>query len=490
MMVHRISFVLILSLLVFAICAFGQASTSDINSITQMPVLGSDVTAYGAIGDGKADDTDAVEKALKSAKGTVCFPKGRYRIIRTIRIDLDALDRVSLIGTGSATIIMAGPGPAFYFIGTHEGSAGPESFKDNVWLRQRSPLVMGIEILGEHPEAIGLCFEKTMQATLTSLCIRRCKIAVQFIKRNRNPIIDHCHIYHNTQIGIDFDHVNLHQAIISDSHISYNPVAGIRLFGGEMRNFQIVGNDIEYNYSPEVQDSADILIDMRPEGSSFREGTIVGNTIQARPSPNGANVRLLGGEKLRTAGLMAISGNLIGSQTYGIHLVNCRSVTISGNSIYSSAAHSLWFQDSANIVASGNSIDWNPDHKQKSLVDGMLIERCKGVIVSDSIIENCFQGSEKAGGAIDIKESQDVSLVNCQILDPKFRGVTLSDALRCRVIGCTIINRTSKPAKYSSIELLSGSDNLIADNFVNPDGLKIASDTAITRNNIETDIKD
>ena len=101
-----------------------------------------------------------------------------------------------------------------------------------------------------------------MQATLTNLLIRRCKVGVHLVRRNRNLIIDHCHIYHNRQVGIDFDNVNLHQAIISDSHISYNPVAGIRLVGGEMRNFQIVGNDIEYNHDVKNEDSADILIDL------------------------------------------------------------------------------------------------------------------------------------------------------------------------------------------------------------------------------------
>ncbi len=443
------------------------------------------VKHHGAVGDGQADDTAAIQKAVKAGAGAVYFPKGTYRIIRAIVVDLNAHGRTSLVGTGTASIIMAGAGPAFHFIGTHEGTGDPDSVRDEVWERQRMPLVSGLEIRGAHPEAVGLRLEKTMQAILTNLLIRRCKIGVHLVQRNRNLIIDHCHIYHNTHVGVDFDHVNLHQAIIADSHISYNSIAGIRLLGGEMRNFQIVGNDIEYNHDVEHEGSADILIDMRPDGSSFREGTIVGNTIQARPSPNGANIRFLGGKSLKVGGLLTITGNLIGSQTHNIHLADCRGVTISGNSIYSAAEHSLWLENCANIVAGNNSIDWNPDHKKKRLVDGIVIDRCSGVTLSSTIIENSFKGTSQAGGAIDVKASQDVAIVSCQVLDFRFRGITLTDAVRCRVTGCSVIERREVAKVGASIQVRGGSDNLIAGNILNKGGLSITNGTAIVRGNLE-----
>lgn len=446
---------------------------------------GPSVRDFGAKGDGKTDDTASIQAAVNAAVGVVNFTKGDYRITRTIRIDLNTVGRTSLVGIGESTVIMDANGPAFHIVGTHDGTGDPGSVKENVWKSQRMPLVAGIEIRGDHAEAVGLRLEKTMQATLSNLLIRKCKIGIHLPVRNRNLIIDQCHIYDNTEVGIDFDGVNLHQAIISNSHISYNHVAGIRLLGGEMRNFQIVGNDIEYNYDAKLKDCADILIDMRPEGSSFREGTIVGNTIQARPSPNGANIRILGGKGLKTGGLMAITGNLIGSQTHNIHLKDCRGVTISGNSIYSAAAHSLWLEDSANIVAANNSIDWNPDYKIKHLIDGVMIDRCSGVILSNTIIEDSFQGSEQQGGAVDIRNSRDVSVTNCQILDFKFRGIALTDSRRCRVSCCSVLNRSDSSGKGASIVVKGGKDNLIADNTVNRDGVSIAEETTVVRNNIE-----
>ncbi len=477
--------------LVLVMCLCAGVSAAQSGKPTY-PAPAADVTAgccvksFGAVGDGRTDDTAAIEAAVRAAKGAVHFPKGDYRITRTVLVDLNAHGRISLIASGPARIIMAGPGPAFHLLGTHEGTGDPQSVRDPVWRRQRMPLVTGLEILGDHPKSVGIRLEKTMQASLTNLLIRRCSTGIHLVKRNRNLIIDHCHIYNNRRIGIDFDHVNLHQAIITGSHISYNPVAGIRLLGGQMRNFQIAGNDIEYNYDPNEAGSADILIDMTPEGSSFREGTIVANTIQAKPSPDGANVRFLGGRNLYTGGLLTISANLIGSQTHNIHLADCRGVTITGNSLYSAAAHTLWLKDCANIVAADNTIDWNPDHKEKNLVDGILIDGCSGVTLSGTIIENSFQGSSQAGGAVEISNSRDVAMVNCQVLDFRHRGITLKDAVRCRVTGCSIIERRSE-SPGPSIKVQNGRDNLIAGNIVNTGGISAPPAAATVRGNLEVD---
>src|ERR1043166_1728692 len=91
------------------------------------------VRDFGALGDGKADDTAAIQKAVDSGIGGIVFPKGVYRLASTITIDLDKVGFTSLVADGTAKVVMAGTGPAFHFVGTHEGSAAPDSFKPNVW---------------------------------------------------------------------------------------------------------------------------------------------------------------------------------------------------------------------------------------------------------------------------------------------------------------------------------------------------------------------
>src|SRR4051812_23460400 len=88
-----------------------------------------DVTAHGAKGDGTADDTAAIAKAIASKAGLIRFPRGTYRITKTIEIPLDKVGFTSLVGHGVARVVMAGPGPAFRFVGTHEGTAAPRTVK-------------------------------------------------------------------------------------------------------------------------------------------------------------------------------------------------------------------------------------------------------------------------------------------------------------------------------------------------------------------------
>ena len=42
---------------------------------------------FGAIGDGQADDTAAIQHAINDGEGVVEFPKGIYRITRSLQLD-------------------------------------------------------------------------------------------------------------------------------------------------------------------------------------------------------------------------------------------------------------------------------------------------------------------------------------------------------------------------------------------------------------------
>src|SRR5690606_963981 len=71
-----------------------------------------DVRAFGARGDGDTDDTAAIQRAIDSGIGTIRFEPGTYRLTKTIVIDLDKVGFTSLVGDGTAQLVMAGPGPA------------------------------------------------------------------------------------------------------------------------------------------------------------------------------------------------------------------------------------------------------------------------------------------------------------------------------------------------------------------------------------------
>ena len=88
----------------------------------------SNIKAFGAVGDGKIDDTLAIQHAVSDADGQLEFPRGNYLINKTIEIKLDEVGRIAITGNdGTATIIMAGEGPAFRIIGNHQGTGDPLS---------------------------------------------------------------------------------------------------------------------------------------------------------------------------------------------------------------------------------------------------------------------------------------------------------------------------------------------------------------------------
>ena len=376
----------------------------------------SNVRDFGAAGDGERDDTEAIRHALDQGDGVLEFPPGDYLIHQPIRVELDRKARFGIVGLGGAArVIMDGPGPAFHLIGTHEGSAIPSSVKPIVRDRERLPTVLNLRVEGRHPEADGFLLEGTMQSTFEGVLLTDLRDGIRFRRRCRNVVISHCHIYNNRRMGVFLDNVNLHQIIITGSHISYNALAGIKIEGGEIRNFQFTGNDIEYNDSA-PDGAAEILIDCTPEGSTVREGTITGNTIQARASRGGANVRVLGqsGSKSHQAGMLTISDNLLGSQEVNLHLDSCRAVVVTGNVIYSGHQRNVLVDRSRNIVVGPNSFDHNPDYRDKQLATGIRLSDSQDVTLSGLQIQDSRTGEHTVESAITEPHDALIEIVGCQ----------------------------------------------------------------------------
>ena len=421
------------------------------------------VRLYGAIGDGATDDTDAIQRAVDQTRaGRLEFPRGNYRLTRTIEIRLGENAPTAMHGQGGAgRVTMAGAGPAFRFIGTHTGSADPASFKSGGFDRERMPVIDQLEIVGAHPEADGVEFFQVMQPTLSGVLIREVRHGVHLVTRNRNVLLTGCHIYNCRGVGVFFDRVNLHQAIISACHISYCKGGGIKVAGSEIRNLQITGNDIEYNYDLEAKASADIWIDVTT--GSVREGTIASNTIQAKPSPGGANIRFTGSPTQKDVGLWSISGNLISSQNVNVHLQNTRGVVLSGNTLFSGHEQSLLLERCRHIVVAQQVLDRNPDYKG-DIAGGIVVRDCDGVILQALQVSNCEQGTAQAGGVIEVLDSRETTISGCQIFEPKFRGIYVRDSRNTRIGECLIMEREGADAMLAAVEIASKSPGTVVQN--------------------------
>ncbi len=426
----------------------------------------SNVRNFGAKGDGSSDDTAAVQHAVeKAVDGLLEFPRGDYRIRRTIEVRLNETGRIGLTGLGGVgRVTMVGSGPAFRFAGTHNKSADPTSFALEVWTRQRMPTLQNLEIVGTHPEADGVEFVRVMQPTLSGVLIREVRHGIVLRERNRNLLLASCHIYNCRGIGVFFDRVNLHQAIIHGCHISYCKGGGIKVLDSEVRNLHITGNDIEYNFDPKATESADVWIVSGAGG--VREGSIVSNTIQAKVSPGGANVRFVGPNDVNKISMWTITGNHISNQAVNLHLKNCRGMVLTGNSIALSHERSILIEGSRHIVLGPHSLDHNPDYG-KETIDGITLRDCDGCTINGVLLEGARAGSEKEGGALELFRCRETSITGCQVFEPKWRGIYVADSRNTRVAECTIMDRTGRASLRSAIHVAGQSTGtLIRGNLV------------------------
>jgi hypothetical protein len=438
------------------------------------------VRDFGAVGDGVADDTAAIQRAVDHNGGSVVFPTGKYRLTGAIRIAFDHF-WTSVHGDGTAQLVMSGPGPAIHFVGTHGGTAAPASVKPAVWEKERTPMVDRLEIVGAHAEADGIRAEGTMQLTITNTVIRKARHAIHLTGRNRNVLISGCHLYENRGCGVFYDQVNLHQSNIVNCHISYNAGGGVVTRGGEIRNLHIGTCDIESNMTPDAPPSANILLDSA--NGSTAEVAITGCTIQHNSkSPDSANIRVLGAgitsgknPTVTQEGHITITGNVFSDVAVNIHLKNARGVSITGNTFWEGFEHDLLVESSSSVVVGPNDFDRNPRY----VVNGNWAKDKNGLVFRDS--SDCkltgflVKGVWSKEAAVLLEHCDRFTVTDCSILDCDGIGLHLKDCTRTMVRGC-VIRDDRQPAK-ATLSLKSegpGRDNWITDNWL-PNGIEPAA---------------
>ncbi len=451
-----------------------------------------DVREFGAKGDGVADDTAAIQRAV-DAGGGVRFSQGTYRLTKPVLVNLDKAGFTALTSDGTARVLMAGPGPAFKFLGTHGGSADPDQFKPNVWARQRMPAVDSLAIEGAHAEADGIEAEGTMQITITRTHIRAVRHGIHLAVRNRNVLISDCHIYHCTGIGVFYDHVNLHQSNITGSHISYCAGGGIVSRGGNVRNVHIANCDIESNMTKDAPPTANILLDSA--GGSIGEVAITGCTIQHNSTgPDSANIRILGqgddtglarrvGSPKTQEGHVTITGNVLSDVQVNVHIKDSRGVTFTGNTVWMGYQHDLLVEDSSNIIIGPNNFDRNPryNYGTSTNVNGGLVFRNSRDCTLTGLHVN---GVWRKPAAVLLEKCDRFHLANATILDSDGVGLLLRDTTNTRVAGCVIRDDRAERKATKSLQVIGGKGNWVLQNLL-ANGQEAAPGTAKLEGNFD-----
>jgi parallel beta-helix repeat protein len=425
---------------------------------------------FGAAGNGLTDDTVALQKIVDSGVGYIHL-KGVYRITKPIVINLDKVGYTSFLGDGVAKIVMDGPGPALKFVGKHFKSADPDQFTENVWQRQRMPIVDCIAIEGKHPEAVGIEAVGTMELTITRVHIRNVLHCIHLTGNNRNLIISNCHLYENRGIGIFYDNVNLHQSNIIGCHISYNSQGGIVSRSGNVRNIQITGCDIESNMSPETPPTANVLVDSADSTYGTGEVAITGCTIQHNsPSPDSANIRIIGrskpdrnGKPVRE-GNVTITGNVLSDVKVNVHLKECRGIILTGNTFWMGYNHNLLIENCSNIIVGANNFDRNPRYDYGNSLDArnsLLVSNSADCTFSGLHITNVW----KAPAGLMIENCERMNVTDCEILDCDNIGLLLKDVTDSRISNC-LISENRPDTESTSLKVIGGSGNMIVNNLM------------------------
>ena len=432
-----------------------------------------------SVADGKADAAPVLQQMIDAGGGALVLPKGIYRLNQGLVIDLDKVGRTSLLGQGVARLVMAGSGPAVKVVGTHlQGSAAPESLKDNVWDRQLMPLIDGLEIVGEHAEADGIEAIGTHEITITRTNIHHCRHAVHLVERNRNVIINACHFYKNTGIGVFYDNVNLHQSNITGCHISYCYGGGVVSRAGNVRNVQISGCDIESNMAADAPPAANVLLDST--GGSIGEVAITGCTLQhSSKAPDGANVRIIGagddpslerrtGGKFTREGNVTIADNVFSDVQINVDITDARGVTITGNTFWEGFQHDLRLKNSSHIVIASNNFDRNPRY----LVNGFNAAENNGIVIAGcddcSFQGNIISGVHRQRAAVDLVDCNRFNIAHNSVLDSDGVGIRLENVRRS-LISDNIVRddrEGDQKSKEPSLHIIGGSDNLIGSNLL------------------------
>ena len=450
--------VLFVALAALPAVAFAQSSRGPAQA---------DVRDFGAVGDGEADDTAAIEKAINSGRGLVRLNKGRFRLTRPIVIELDKTGYVAIEGHGVAQIVMAAAGPAFKFVGTHtKGSADPGSFEPHVWRNQRMPMVDGVEFIGAHEEADAIEADGTMQLTVTRCRISQCRHGIHLVNRNRNILVSECHIYHNRGIGIFYDEVSLHQSNISACHISYCGGGGVVCRGGDVRNIHIGTCDLESNHAENGPPTANVLIDNATSPNGTAEVAITGCTIQHNSKgPESANIRILGrGSAQAQWGHVTITGNVFSDVKTNVHLKGCRGITLTGNTFWMGYEHNLLVEDCRQIVVGANALERNPAYAYgtaKTTQNATIFRDCADCTLSGLHIE----GTHTVEAGLMLENCNRFNITGCTILDCDHAGLLARNLTNSRISGCLI--RDDRGNRTRSIKVEGGRGNQIVDNLTN-----------------------
>lgn len=346
-----------LALVVLAIMACGGKIRSHADASRPDAGQRIDVMAYGATGDGKTDDSKAIQRALDSARvgDTVYLPKGTYlvqslRLVSNVHIVADGvLKQPQELSAHFAVEKQHSPAPLFraHRVSNIYLSVRAETVNEAIYASQCSNItVANSHFTGDSTN------NRSFPAVLWYDCSASRVVgttisryggarqspssyhpgtAIRVLSANGVTISGN-HIHHNGENGI-FIH-DSGDVEIDGNHIHHNGMSGIQVaFNAAERvaNYRITNNRLEYNAADAVD------INNRAHGRVVAiNALIAGNYSYSNGFVNGESTP---------------DGSGIGT------LIGISGVTLSGNRAFGNNRPALYIEGCGDITANRNETD-------------------------------------------------------------------------------------------------------------------------------------
>ncbi|MGE6487453.1 hypothetical protein [Paenisporosarcina sp. NPDC076898] len=294
-----------------------------------------DVSSFGAVGDGRTDDTKALQEAARQ-HGIISLESGKTYLISST-IELNPAIAKGIQGN-NAKILLDADLPAFHLKGNKtDGGARPT---ENVGLEDEFSFVIdSLHVFSRDHRGTALILDGSFGVIVTKSHFYNLKKGIELINKNRNVIISENHLWNLAEYGIHYNNANVHQSILTNNHISY---AEIALFfeNGDVHNTQIMGNDIEVGYLKNNDTRSAIQVVCDKPKTQFSQSQIVGNSIEDHflakegiinfysktfgPSSADSNLAPY-------VGMIEIMGNELSGSSKALVLENINDITINSN---------------------------------------------------------------------------------------------------------------------------------------------------------------
>lgn len=307
---------------------------------------------FGAIGDGIADDTAALQKMFDSKGKYITFPKGGKIYLITSQLSIDAT-KIKEINGNRSTILLNGDFIAFNVQGSLpvSGAAHPDSIGG---AKNEHGMTINGFIFTAKDEISGtaILLNRVFGTLLTNNVFRFMKHGIAVDQKARNLIIAYNHAYALTGTALHFrENGDTHQVNIFGNHFSYCDM-NIFAENHNLYNVQITGNDLE---SGLYKKHSTINIYLLSTTAKIEDIEISGNSLEDHWSTQ--CIVKMEAENPENILAVTISGNVIGNSNADEFIFrNIRNLTITGNSFKKSYGYSLKFLGRAEGVSiTGNS---------------------------------------------------------------------------------------------------------------------------------------